>query len=42
MDSWYNSKFEDLNNKTTNHVDKVRGAREELASAKKDVGLPLL
>ncbi|XP_031428719.1 glial fibrillary acidic protein-like [Clupea harengus] len=37
MDSWYNSKFNDLNNKTTNHVDKVRGAREELASAKKDI-----
>ncbi|XP_031432775.1 glial fibrillary acidic protein [Clupea harengus] len=37
MDSWYNSKFEDLNNKTTKHVDKVRGAREELASAKKDI-----
>ncbi|XP_076594269.1 glial fibrillary acidic protein [Chaetodon auriga] len=37
MDSWYKNKFEDLNNKTTRHVDKVRSVREELAGAKKDI-----
>lgn len=37
MDSWYNSKFDDLNNKSTKHVDRIRGAREEIANAKKDV-----
>ncbi|XP_052348576.1 glial fibrillary acidic protein-like isoform X1 [Oncorhynchus keta] len=37
MDSWYKSKFEDLNNKTTKHVDIVRSVREEVAGAKKDI-----
>ncbi|XP_045072952.1 glial fibrillary acidic protein-like [Coregonus clupeaformis] len=37
MDSWYKSKFEDLNNKTTKHVDMVRSVREEVAGAKKDI-----
>uniref|UniRef100_A0A8C8FK99 IF rod domain-containing protein n=1 Tax=Oncorhynchus tshawytscha TaxID=74940 RepID=A0A8C8FK99_ONCTS len=37
MDSWYKSKFEDLNNKTTKHVDMVRSVREEVSGAKKDI-----
>ncbi|XP_071240060.1 desmin-like isoform X1 [Salvelinus alpinus] len=37
MDSWYKSKFEDLNSKTTKHVDIVRSVREEVAGAKKDI-----
>ncbi|XP_077061309.1 desmin [Siphateles boraxobius] len=37
MDSWYKNKFEDLNNKTTKHVDKVRSVREEIVTAKKDI-----
>ncbi len=27
MDSWYKSKFVDLNNKTTKHVDNTKRAR---------------
>ncbi len=37
MDSWYKSKFVDLNNKTTKHVDKIRNVREVIVTAKKDV-----
>ncbi|XP_048117170.1 glial fibrillary acidic protein-like isoform X1 [Alosa alosa] len=37
MDSWYNSKFDDLNNKSTKHVNRIRGAREEISTAKKDI-----
>ncbi|XP_051812595.1 desmin [Acanthochromis polyacanthus] len=37
MDSWYKNKFEDLTQKTSRHVDKVRGFREEIAGAKKDI-----
>ncbi|XP_029929357.1 glial fibrillary acidic protein [Myripristis murdjan] len=37
MDTWYKNKFEDLQSKTTRHVDKVRGIREEIAGAKKDI-----
>ncbi|XP_068996463.1 glial fibrillary acidic protein [Embiotoca jacksoni] len=37
MDSWYKNKFEDLTQKTTRHVDKVRSVREEIAGAKKDI-----
>lgn len=37
MDSWYKTKFEDLTNKTTRHVSKVRSIREEITSAKKEV-----
>ncbi|KAL0984662.1 hypothetical protein UPYG_G00144870 [Umbra pygmaea] len=37
MDTWYKSKFEDLNNKTTKHVDMVRNVREEVTAAKKDI-----
>ncbi|RVE62248.1 hypothetical protein OJAV_G00155290 [Oryzias javanicus] len=37
MDSWYKNKFEDLTQKTSKHVDKVRSIREEIAGAKKDI-----
>ncbi|KAM7382481.1 hypothetical protein PAMP_002208 [Pampus punctatissimus] len=37
MDSWYKNKFEDLTNKTTRHVDKVRSIREEISSVKMDI-----
>ncbi|XP_059920817.1 desmin isoform X2 [Gadus macrocephalus] len=37
MDAWYKNKFEDITNKTTKHVDKVRGIREGIAGAKKDI-----
>ncbi|KAM6986210.1 desmin-like [Aplochiton taeniatus] len=37
MDSWYSSKFQDLNNTTSKHADKVRSVREEISSAKKDI-----
>ncbi|XP_039535280.1 glial fibrillary acidic protein [Pimephales promelas] len=37
MDSWYKNKFEDLNNKTTKHVDTVRSVRENIVTAKKDI-----
>ncbi|XP_016334900.1 desmin-like [Sinocyclocheilus anshuiensis] len=37
MDSWYKTKFNDLNNKTSKHVDKMRSVREEIVTAKKDI-----
>ncbi|KAK1895067.1 Vimentin [Dissostichus eleginoides] len=37
MDSWYKNKFEDLTSKTSRHVDKVRGIRDQIAGAKKDI-----
>ncbi|XP_059424117.1 glial fibrillary acidic protein-like [Carassius carassius] len=37
MDSWYKTKFDDLNNKTSKHVDKTRSVREEIVTAKKDI-----
>ncbi|XP_010779150.1 desmin [Notothenia coriiceps] len=37
MDSWYKSKFEDLTSKTSRHVDRVRGIRDQIAGAKKDI-----
>ncbi|XP_008275844.1 glial fibrillary acidic protein [Stegastes partitus] len=37
MDSWYKNKFEDITKKTSRHVDTVRGIREEIAGAKKDI-----
>ncbi|XP_063054364.1 desmin-like [Engraulis encrasicolus] len=37
MDSWYNAKFDDLNSKSTNSLDKMRGAREQLATAKMEI-----
>ncbi|XP_024278468.1 glial fibrillary acidic protein-like [Oncorhynchus tshawytscha] len=36
MDAWYKSKFQDLNNVTTKHVQSVRSVREGIASYKKD------
>lgn len=39
MDSWYKTKFEDLTNKTSRHVGKVRSIREEITGAKKDVSI---
>lgn len=41
MDSWYKNKFEDLTNKTSKHVDRVRNIREEIAGAKKDVSIKI-
>ncbi|KAJ4930675.1 hypothetical protein JOQ06_024983 [Pogonophryne albipinna] len=37
MDSWYKNKFEDLTSKTSRHVDRVRGIRDQMAGAKKDI-----
>ncbi|XP_028986134.1 keratin, type II cytoskeletal cochleal [Betta splendens] len=37
MDSWYKNKFEDLTQKSSKHVDKVRSFREEITGAKKDI-----
>ncbi|CAL8287088.1 unnamed protein product [Merluccius merluccius] len=37
MDAWYKNKFEDLTSKSTRHVDKVRGIREGIVGAKKDI-----
>ncbi|XP_042597232.1 glial fibrillary acidic protein-like [Cyprinus carpio] len=37
MDSWYKTKFDDLSNKTSKHVDKLRSVREEIVTAKKDI-----
>uniref|UniRef100_A0A9J7YUH8 Zgc:172323 n=1 Tax=Cyprinus carpio carpio TaxID=630221 RepID=A0A9J7YUH8_CYPCA len=34
---WYKTKFDDLNNKSSKHVDKVRSVREEIVTAKKDI-----
>lgn len=39
MDSWYKNKFEDLTSKTSRHVDRVRGIRDQIAGAKKDVSI---
>lgn len=37
MDSWYKTKFDDLNNKSTKQMDKARSIREEIVTARKDV-----
>ncbi|KAJ4929416.1 hypothetical protein JOQ06_005024 [Pogonophryne albipinna] len=37
MDSWYRSKFEDLNSASSKHAHKTRSLREEIAGYKKDV-----
>lgn len=37
MDTWYKTKFQDLNTASTRHVESVRGIREEVVSYKKDV-----
>ncbi|XP_035280201.1 notochord granular surface isoform X2 [Anguilla anguilla] len=37
MDAWYKTKFEDLSNASTKHVERVRSVREEMATCKKDI-----
>ncbi|MBN3319530.1 DESM protein, partial [Atractosteus spatula] len=37
MDNWYKSKFEDLNQASTKHVERVRSVREEIANCKRDI-----
>ncbi|KAJ8290899.1 hypothetical protein GJAV_G00018980 [Gymnothorax javanicus] len=37
MDSWYNSKFVDLSQASTKHVERVRSVREEISGAKRDI-----
>ncbi|KAM9840277.1 notochord granular surface [Aulostomus maculatus] len=37
MDSWYQTKFQDLSQASTKHVQSVRGVREEIAGYKKDI-----
>ncbi|KAL4657451.1 desmin-like [Arapaima gigas] len=37
MDAWYTTKFEDLSQASTKHVDRVRTVRQEIAGAKKDI-----
>ncbi|XP_026174809.1 notochord granular surface [Mastacembelus armatus] len=37
MDTWYKSKFQDLSNASTKHVQSVRSIREEITGYKKDV-----
>ncbi|KAM9338978.1 LOW QUALITY PROTEIN: notochord granular surface [Symphorus nematophorus] len=37
MDTWYVSKFQDLSNASTKHVQSVRSIREEIAGYKKDI-----
>lgn len=37
MDTWYKTKFDDLSQVSTKHVDTMRNTRQEIAGAKKDV-----
>lgn len=37
MDIWYKSKFQDLSNASTKHIQSVQSLREEIAGYKKDV-----
>uniref|UniRef100_A0A3P8SAK8 Notochord granular surface n=1 Tax=Amphiprion percula TaxID=161767 RepID=A0A3P8SAK8_AMPPE len=37
MDSWYRSKFQNLNDASTKHAQSVRSLREEIAAYKKDI-----
>ncbi|KAG5277396.1 hypothetical protein AALO_G00117030 [Alosa alosa] len=37
MDSWYKNKFQDMNQKSTRHVDRSRSVREEITGAKRDI-----
>ncbi|KPP71181.1 desmin-like [Scleropages formosus] len=37
MDAWYKSKFDDLNNASTEHAEKVRNMRREIANLKRDI-----
>lgn len=39
MDTWYKTKFNDLSNASTKHVQSVRSVREEIAGFKKDVSI---
>lgn len=39
MDSWYRSKFEDLNGASSKHAHETRSLREEIAGYKKDVSM---
>ncbi|KAG7275624.1 hypothetical protein CRUP_021951 [Coryphaenoides rupestris] len=37
MDTWYKTKFQDLNNASTQHTQRLRSVREEIAGSKKDI-----
>ncbi|XP_076129220.1 desmin-like [Alosa pseudoharengus] len=37
MDSWYKNKFQDMNQKSTRHVDRARSVREEITGVKRDI-----
>eukprot|EP00064_Thunnus_orientalis_P003784 superscaffoldBa00000323_g3795 len=37
MDTWYKTKFQDLSNASTKHIQSVRSVREEIATYKKDI-----
>ncbi|KAG7220775.1 hypothetical protein INR49_032018 [Caranx melampygus] len=37
MDTWYKTKFQDLSNASSKHVQSVRSVREEIAGYKKDI-----
>ncbi|KAM7395570.1 hypothetical protein PAMA_007034 [Pampus argenteus] len=37
MDTWYKTKFQDLSNASTKHIESVRSVREECAGYKKDI-----
>lgn len=39
MDTWYRSKFHDLSNTSTKHVESVRSVRDEIAGHKRDVSM---
>ncbi|XP_056437212.1 notochord granular surface isoform X1 [Gadus chalcogrammus] len=38
MDTWYKTKFVDLNNASTKHIQSLQSLREESAGCKKDIG----
>lgn len=39
MDGWYRTKFQDLTDASTKHVQSLRSVREEIAGYKKDVSM---
>ena len=41
MDTWYKTKFVDLNNASTKHIQSLHSLREESAGRKKDVSVTL-
>ena len=41
MDTWYKTKFVDLNNASTKHIQSLQSLREESAGCKKDVSMTL-